>query len=188
MKGKIIISVSIYLLVVTGVIGLLLYNYKDNIFAESQFNEEDTEGTNEETNEDIERNSVSAAASATLKLNKKSATIYNTETLQLKITSGNESNKPVTWTSSNSGVATVDSKGKVKGVVAGKTTITATVGKNNVPSEIVVEKDQMHFIDIGFGGNSILLESNNKFVLIDAGDIDTDKHADANLLVLVKKK
>ena len=178
-RNKILIALSFILVVAIGVIGLMLYMNKDQWFAESQLYPEDE--IDNEVNEDDE--SVAPAAStSTLILNKTSATICNTETLQLKITAGNDSKKTVTWTSSNPGVASVDSKGNVKGIVAGKTTITATVGKKSVTCEIKVEKDQMHFIDLGFGGNSILLESNNKYVLIDAGDIDSDKHTDAKYI------
>ncbi|MGN0473871.1 MAG: Ig-like domain-containing protein [Acutalibacteraceae bacterium] len=62
-----------------------------------------------------------------LKMNKTSASIYIGRSVSLKaslVTRG--SNDPVFWTSSNSSIATVSSKGVVKGLKQGKVTITAT--------------------------------------------------------------
>ncbi len=59
-------------------------------------------------------------------LNKTSASIYTTKTLQLKATvlPENAYNKKVTWESSNTKVATVSSTGKVTAVGSGKAVIT----------------------------------------------------------------
>lgn len=63
-----------------------------------------------------------------VKLNKTAVTIDagKTYTLKATITPKNATNKAVTWKTSNKGVATVTSKGVVKGVKAGTATITAT--------------------------------------------------------------
>lgn len=63
-----------------------------------------------------------------VKLNKSSAKIKIQEELNLsaKITPENATNKNVKWTSSNEKVATVDAKGKVVGLAAGKAIITVT--------------------------------------------------------------
>ena len=63
-----------------------------------------------------------------VKLNKTKATIENGKTLTLKatVTPSDLSDKSVTWKSSNKSVATVTSKGTVKGVKAGTATITCT--------------------------------------------------------------
>ena len=60
-------------------------------------------------------------------LSKTSATLYTTKTLALtaKVSPSNASNKKITWSSSDKKIATVSSKGVVKGVKAGKVTITA---------------------------------------------------------------
>ena len=62
-----------------------------------------------------------------IKLNKTSVSIAKgkTYTLQATITPSNATNKTVTWKSSNTKIATVSSKGVVKGVKAGTVTITA---------------------------------------------------------------
>ncbi len=61
-------------------------------------------------------------------LNKTSASINVEATTQLKVkwTPTNVSPKTVTWKSGDKSIATVDSKGKVKGIKKGKATITAT--------------------------------------------------------------
>lgn len=61
-------------------------------------------------------------------LNKKTAGLVKGKTVTLKatVTPDNASNKAVTWKSSNTKVATVDSNGKVKALKLGKATITAT--------------------------------------------------------------
>ena len=59
-------------------------------------------------------------------LNYKSLTINknSSKTLTATLTPRNATNRAVTWTSSNKAVATVDSKGRIKAVKDGKTTIT----------------------------------------------------------------
>lgn len=55
-------------------------------------------------------NNITEANAATLKLNKKKATLFKGKTLTLKVI---ETKKKVKWESSNRGVATVSSKGKI---------------------------------------------------------------------------
>lgn len=55
------------------------------------------------------------------KLNKKSVSIYETETVSLTV----KGVKSVTWKTSNKKIATVDKKGLVKGVKKGTCTVTA---------------------------------------------------------------
>lgn len=56
------------------------------------------------------------------KLNKKSVSIYETETVSLTV----KGVKSVTWKTSNKKIAAVDKKGLVKGVKKGTCTVTAT--------------------------------------------------------------
>ena len=64
---------------------------------------------------------------------------YGGETsLDATITPSNATNKKVIWTSSNSKIVTVDSNGRIKGVNAGKATITATTQDGNKKASCVV--------------------------------------------------
>lgn len=70
--------------------------------------------------------SVDPVAVEGVSLNKSSLSLVQdaSETLIATVTPNNATDKSVTWTSSNPGVATVDSTGKVTAVAAGSTTIT----------------------------------------------------------------
>ena len=63
-----------------------------------------------------------------VQLDKESMTLAagNEKTLVATVTPENATNKKVTWTSSDTAVATVDQNGKVSGVAEGETTITVT--------------------------------------------------------------
>lgn len=79
---------------------------------------------------------------SSVKLNKSKATIYaggtSTKTVQLKATVKGAS-KAVEWTSDNPEVATVDSKGKVTSVSAGKAIITAKANDKTASCEVTVK-------------------------------------------------
>ena len=75
------------------------------------------------------------AASKPVKLDKTKATLYNSQTLQLKLT--NAKGK-INWKSSNKKIATVTSKGKVKALKPGTVTITATNAGKKYPCKITV--------------------------------------------------
>ncbi len=67
---------------------------------------------------------------ASPKLNRKSATLWIGDTLQLKV---KNTKKKVKWSSGKKSVATVSSKGKVKAKKAGETVITAkSSGKKSI--------------------------------------------------------
>ena len=76
------------------------------------------------------------AEAASVKLNKTSITVQVGKTYNLKV-KGTKSK--VKWKTANKKVATVNSKGKVTGKKAGKTTITATVGKKKLKCKVTVK-------------------------------------------------
>ena len=71
---------------------------------------------------------VQSVPVSSVSLNKSSMTLSkgSSETLTATVNPSNATNKFVTWKSSNTSVATVDSYGKVTGVKAGTTTVTVT--------------------------------------------------------------
>ena len=82
-------------------------------------------------------NSIIEAHAATVKLNKKKATLYKGKTLKLKVTG---TKKKVTWKSSNKKVATVSSNGKVTAKKKGIAKITAKIGKKKFSCKITVKE------------------------------------------------
>jgi hypothetical protein len=74
---------------------------------------------------------------ATVKLNKTSLYLSQGTTYTLKIEG---STKAVKWKSLDKSIATVSDKGKIKAVKVGKTTITATIGKNTYKCSLNVVK------------------------------------------------
>lgn len=73
-------------------------------------------------------------------LNKETATIYTTKTLQLKATvlPSDASDKTVKWSSSNTSVATVSSSGKVTAVGSGTATITCKTNTDSLVAKCKV--------------------------------------------------
>ena len=80
---------------------------------------------------------VPKASAATIKLNKKTATVTVGKTVQLKV-SGTK--KKVTWTSSKKSVATVSSTGKITGVSVGNTIVVADSAGVSYDIYVTVEK------------------------------------------------
>lgn len=78
------------------------------------------------------------AEAASPKLNVKSKTIYVGRSYQLKV---KNTNKKVKWSSSDKAIATVSSKGIVKGKKAGKVTITASVAKKKLTCNVTVKNN-----------------------------------------------
>lgn len=80
------------------------------------------------TDQPVVEPEVTQTEKTKIKLNKTKAAVKKGKTLQLKatVTPADASKTGVTWTSSNKKIATVSSKGKVKGKKYGKVTITAT--------------------------------------------------------------
>lgn len=126
-------------------------------------------------------------------LNKDSLSLFvkQNETLSTTIKPDNATDKTITWRSSNTSVASVDSNGKVTAVGKGSTTISATsvngiVAKSTVTVKKVANANRIHFIKQAASeeaysisghpnGDAILLESNGHFAMVDTGihdDID----------------
>ena len=90
------------------------------------------------TNESLSTTTKNVAVRS-VKLNKKTASVTKGKTITLKATvsPSNAANKAVTWSSSNKKVATVK-KGVVKGIKAGKATITVTTRSGKKKARCVV--------------------------------------------------
>jgi hypothetical protein len=80
-------------------------------------------------------------ANSQVKLSKTKANVNVGSTMQLKVE--NTTGK-INWKSSNTNIATVSSKGLVKGVKQGEVSITATVGKKKLTCKITVEKSSLN--------------------------------------------
>lgn len=115
------------------------------------------------------QNNIMEVNAATVKLNKKTATLVKGKTLTLKVIG---TKKKVTWKSSNSKVAAVSSKGKVTAKKKGTATITAKVGKKKLTCKITVKnksKNSGKIQGISYNlqdtGNGVvaILKNNNKY-------------------------
>lgn len=88
-----------------------------------------------------------------MRLNKTSLTIEvgNTETLTVITSPTNPTNKAAMWTSSNTGIATVDNNGTVRGMATGTATITATTvnGGKTAVCTVTVTPSTHAYVDLG---------------------------------------
>lgn len=91
-------------------------------------------------------NSTVAVTGITINPTTQNLTVGNSAQLTATIFPANATNKNVTWTSSDSNVATIDSNGKVTAVAAGTTTITATTadGNKTATCAIIVQNSSSH--------------------------------------------
>ncbi len=101
---------------------------------------------------------VKAAEVTSIKLNQTSATLYASETIQLTATVSpdNATDKTVTWSSSNTSVATV-SNGKVTAIAVGKAIITAQCG--NVKAECTITVKATEVTSIALNRTSVTLSA-----------------------------
>jgi uncharacterized protein YjdB len=95
-------------------------------------------------------------------LNKSTMTIlvYDTETLTASITPPNAVYNKVTWSSSNTSVATVSSEGAVKGVSAGEAIVTATT-QNGITATCKITVKELIFTSISDFGKWLSSASEN---------------------------
>lgn len=77
------------------------------------------------------------AEAATMKLNKKSLTLYEGDTYKLKMTG--KGKKKVKWSSSDTSVVKVSKSGNVRAISEGNATIKARVGKKTLKCRVYVE-------------------------------------------------
>ncbi len=82
-------------------------------------------------------NNCVTVEAASVKINKKKATMYIGNTLKLKVKG---TKRKVKWKTSSKKIATVSSKGVVKAKKAGKVTIRAVVNKKKYKCKIIVKK------------------------------------------------
>lgn len=98
-------------------------------------------------------------------LDKTTCDLMPTETAQLVATvnPGYVANKNVTWTSSNTAVATVDANGLVTAVAAGSATITATSEADNTKTATCTVNVMAELTDATYYANAFFIE-NGRFV------------------------
>ena len=94
---------------------------------------------------------VVAVTSITLNITSLSLEVGRTATIVATVKPDNATDKTVTWTSSNSGVATVDQNGRVTAVAEGSATITATAGGKQATCTVTVIDSTMSGDNEGTG-------------------------------------
>ena len=126
------------------------------VFLYANYSNTATSSTDKTTKTDNKTVSVTG-----VKLNTSSKTINIGETYTLKetITPSNATNKNVTWKSSDTKIATVDSNGKVKGIKEGKATITVTTKDGNKKDDIkvTVTDKKSYYVKIKYNANKGVL-------------------------------
>ena len=101
-------------------------------------------------------------------------------TITAAVSPSNATNKTLTWSSSNTNIATVDQNGKVKAVGVGSANITAKSNNGKTAMSVVTVTEppkshvnKIHFLDTQsqtnpyYHNDAILLESNGKFAMVD---------------------
>ena len=116
---------------------------------------------------------------SSISLNKTSLTLIEgeSETLTATVDPDNATDKKVSWSSSNTKIATVDSDGKVIAVKAGTVTITAKAGDKMATCTVTVEKLVIPVSSISLNKTSLTLtEGENETLTATVGpDNATDK-------------
>jgi hypothetical protein len=112
-----------------------------------------------------------AAVVTGLELNKTtlSLPVNGTETLIAQVIPFNAANKTVTWTSSNTTVATVSTAGLVTAKAAGTAAITATTAEGSYSASCAVTVEQATGITVGFTDQGSSVFSQETFTLKKSG-------------------
>ena len=108
--------------------------------------------------------SVIEVTSITLDKTTLSLTVGAEETLTATVKPDNATDKTVTWTSSNTAIATVKD-GKVKGVKAGTATITAKAGSKTATCKVTVTKATVAVTSVTLNKTSLSLKVNQEETL-----------------------
>jgi len=98
-----------------------------------------TEDTSDDKTDTITITVTNPATGISLNKSTLTLTVGNDETLTANVTP-TDADGSVTWSSSDTNVATVDSNGKVTAVAAGTATITATAGNKSATCTVTVKK------------------------------------------------
>ena len=139
------------------------------VFLYANYSNTTTSSTDKTTKTD---NKTVAVKSIKLNTSSKTIKIGETTTLKATISPSDATNKEVTWKSSDTKIATVDSNGKVKGIKEGSVTITATTkdGKKTAKETIKVEKSKVNQVIIKFNVNGgKLAEEHKKTITVKQG-------------------
>jgi hypothetical protein len=103
------------------------------------------------------------------------------ETLTATVRPKNATDKTLTWTSSETEVATVE-KGVITALTAGTTTVTATtVNGKRATCEVTVTVVTAQSLEFTFTGNSITFYATAESISVDWGDSDSPKEVFNNL-------
>ena len=100
-------------------------------------------------------------------------TVGDTQTLTATVTPSNATDKSVTWSSSNTSVATVSSSGVVMAKAAGSATITVTTndGSKTASCSVMVVSDSFDYVDLG-------LPSGLKWATCNIGESSPEEYGD----------
>ena len=106
-----------------------------------------------------------AVTSVTLDKTSLSLTEGDTATLTATVKPDNATNKTVTWSSSNTAVATVDANGKVTAVKEGSATITARAGEKSATCSVTVAKKVVAVTSVSLDKTSLSLTEGDSATL-----------------------
>lgn len=118
-----------------------------------------------------------AVTDVTLNKTTLSLKVGESETLIATVTPDNATDKTVAWSSSNTGIATVDSKGKVTAISSGTATITAKAGEKSTTCSIAVSENVIPVTAITLNKTTLPLQVGQSETLVATVEPDnaTDK-------------